>query len=156
MATIRINAAAEHTHYGIIEKLQHATPLAGRFLLGLIFLLSGFGKIADWSGTAGYMAAKNMPFIPFFLVMAILFEVVGSLSIIAGYKARWGGLALFLYLIPVTLVFHNFWAYEGMEQQMQMINFLKNAAIEGGLLLIVAHGAGLLSLDARAEHNRAA
>jgi putative oxidoreductase len=65
-------------------------------------------------------------------------------------------LILALYLVPVTLLCHNFWAYHGMDQQMQMINFLKNLAILGGLLALASEGAGPISLDARYQHTSAA
>lgn len=133
----------------LIATLQRYAPLAGRGLLSLIFLLSAAGKVANFSGTEQFMASKNMPLVPFFLVMAILFESLGGLSVLLGYKARIGALALIVFLIPATLIFHNFWDYQGMEQQMQMINFLKNAAIMGGLTLLLAYGAGALSLDGR-------
>jgi putative oxidoreductase len=133
----------------LAAKLQRVAPLAGRAAISAIFLLSAAGKLADYSGTAGYMASKGMPFVPFFLVMAILFELAGGLSVLLGYKARIGAAALIVFLIPATLIFHNFWAYQGMEQQMQMINFLKNVAIMGGLTLLIAFGSGNLSLDRR-------
>jgi len=150
MATVR--AIAQHessTGFHLVEKLQHAAPLVGRGLLSVIFLLSGVGKLADWSGTAGYMASKHMPAVPFFLLAAVTFELLGGLSVLTGFKARWGALALIVFLIPVTLIFHNFWAYEGMEQKTQMINFLKNLAIMGGLLMVAANGAGPISVDER-------
>ncbi len=142
----------EHLEVGrneksIVERLQYVTPLAGRAGLSLIFLLSAFGKLMNLSGTAGYMASKNMPLVPLFLAGAIAFELLGGLSVLLGFKARWGAAALIFFLIPATLIFHNFWAYEGMEQQMQMINFLKNVAIGGGLLTLIAHGSGPLSLE---------
>jgi len=127
--------------------IQSCITVAGRVLLSLIFVLSGLNKIANWSGTAQYMASKGMVAVPFFLGMAILFELVGGLSVLTGFKARWGALALVLFLIPVTAIFHNFWAFEGMERQMQMIHFMKNLAIMGGLLSIVARGAGPGSVD---------
>ena len=133
----------------VVEKLQYVTPLAGRGLLSLIFIMSAFGKVTSWEGTAGYMASKGMPAVPFFLTAAILFELFGGLSVLAGYKARLGAIALIIFLIPATLIFHNFWAYQGMEQQMQMINFLKNLSIVGGLLLVTAFGPGPLSVDQR-------
>lgn len=122
-------------------------PLLGRILLSAIFLVSGFGKIGDWSGTAGYMTAQGMPAVPFFLFMAIVFELAGGVSILIGFKARWGALMLIVFLIPATLIFHAFWAVEPDEFRMQMINFLKNLAIMGGLLQILAHGPGALSVD---------
>jgi putative oxidoreductase len=132
-------------------KVERYAPLVGRILLSVLFLLSGFGKITGWGTTAGYMASKGMPLVPFFLAMAILFELGGGLSVLFGFWARLGALALFVYLIPTTLIFHNFWAYTGMERQMNQINFLKNLAIMGGLLMVVAFGPGPLSVDARRE-----
>ncbi len=132
-----------------MENLKRYAPLAGRILLAIIFLLSGFNKFAAWDQTAGYMASKGMPLVPFFLVCAALIELAGGLSVLLGFKARLGAAALFLYLIPTTLIFHNFWALEGMEQQVQMVMFLKNLAIMGGLLLLFAFGPGGSSLDER-------
>jgi len=129
--------------------IQCAVTVAGRILLSLIFIASGFGKIGNWSGTAQYMASKGMVAVPFFLFMAIVFEIGGGLSVVLGLKARWGALALFLFLIPVTAIFHNFWAFADMERQMQMIHFMKNLAIMGGLLLVAARGAGPGSIDER-------
>lgn len=124
-------------------------PLVGRVCLSAIFLLSGINKIGNWDQTAGYMASKGMPLVPLFLAGAIVFEVAGGLSVLLGYKARVGAALLIVFLIPATLIFHNFWALEGQEQQLQMIMFLKNVAILGGLLLVVGFGAGPMSLDSR-------
>lgn len=132
--------------------MQNASSLLGRNLLSLIFVASGMGKMADWSGTAGYMASRGMVAVPFFLTMAILFEVIGGLLVLTGFKARWGAAALFLFLIPVTAIFHNFWALEQMERQMQMIHFMKNLAIMGGLLVVVAFGPGSLSLGQKGNN----
>jgi putative oxidoreductase len=132
-----------------MQKLERFAPLLGRILLAQIFLLSGLNKIGAWEQTAGYMASKNLPLVPFFLVAAILFEVGGGLSVALGYKARLGAAALVVFLIPATLIFHNFWALQGMEQQVQMIMFMKNLAILGGLLLVIGFGPGPLSLDHR-------
>lgn len=122
--------------------------LSGRILLSAIFVMSGFAKIADWSGTANYMAAEGMTAIPFFLTMAILIEVGAGLGLLTGCGTRVSAATLFLFLIPTTLVFHDFWTLEGSERQMQMIQFMKNLAIMGGLLGYAAVGAGALSLDA--------
>jgi putative oxidoreductase len=139
---------------GLAQKRTNMNPgierwltLLGRILLSLIFILSGLGKIGDWSGTAGSMAAKGMVAVPFFLTMAILFELGGGLTVLLGFKARLGAWALVFYLIPVSLIFHNFWAFTGAEQRMQVINFLKNLAIMGGLLLVALRGAGKPCID---------
>lgn len=134
----------------------------GRLLLAAIFLLSGANKLKNWAGTEAQMEAHGMAAIPLlqgvapgmtavhvFLTAAVVIEILGGLMVLLGCGTRFAALVLFLYLIPVTLVFHNFWAYQGSEQQMQMINFLKNLAIMGGLLKYVAAGAGAWSVDAR-------
>ena len=89
-----------------------------------------------------------MPAVPFFLTMAILFELGAGTCLLFGFQARSAALALVFFLIPTTLVFHNFWAATGPEQQNQMQHFLKNLAIMGGLATVIAHGAGALSIDA--------
>jgi putative oxidoreductase len=131
-----------HSSYSIVS-------LVGRLLLALIFVRSGLMKIPDWSATAGYMAAKGIPIVPVFLAATIAVEVLGGLSVALGLWARVSAAVLALYLIPVTLIFHKFWGLHGMEQQMQITNFLKNLAIMGGLTLVAALGPGPLSLEVR-------
>ena len=130
-----------------IEGNSKRTILIGRILLSLIFLVSAAGKLFNFNGTAGMMSAKGFPVASLFLVGALAFELLGGLSVLTGYKARLGAAALIIFLIPTTLIFHNFWAAQGMEQQMQAANFLKNVAIAGGLALLVAFGPGPLSID---------
>ncbi len=122
-------------------------PLIGRVLIALIFLLSGYGKITGWDQTAGFMSAAGMPLVPLFLAGAIAVELLGGLSLLLGIKARVGGAALFLFMIPTTLIFHGFWKLEGPEQHMQMLMFMKNLAIMGGLGFVAAYGSGRYSLD---------
>ena len=123
--------------------------LVGRILVGLIFIISGFGKIGGYAGTAGYMASKGMPMIEVLLPLTILVELGGGLLIAIGWKARWADAIIFLLLIPVTLVFHNPVGLAAAEAQQQMINLLKNLSIMGGMLGLVAFGPGGFSLDAR-------
>ena len=110
--------------------------LVGRILLASIFVISGLAKIADWTGNSAYMAAQGMQLVPFFLAAAILVEIIGGLAIILNYKTRAIALLLFLYLIAVTLIFHDFWSVTGTERQTQMVHFLKNLSIMGGLLIL--------------------
>jgi putative oxidoreductase len=128
---------------------QGFVALLARVLLSAIFVLSGVNKIMDWSGTEGYMESKEMPLVPLLHVGAIVFELGGGLLVLSGFKARWGAVALILFIIPATLIFHNFWAVPETQRQEQMINFLKNVAILGGLLMVVAFGPGGFSLDRR-------
>jgi len=130
-----------------VESNSKHIILIGRILLSLIFLISAAGKLFNFTGTAGMMSAKGFPVASLFLIGALAFELLGGLSVLTGYKARLGAAALIIFLIPVTLIFHNFWAYQGMEQQMQAAMFLKNLAIAGGLALVIAFGSGPLSVD---------
>lgn len=130
----------------ICNMVKDYGPVIGRLMLALIFILSGFNKITGWDGTLQYMSSKGLPLTEVLLGLTILIELGGGLLIAAGWYARWAALAVFLFIIPTTLVFHNFWTFEGMERQMQMIQFLKNLAIMGGLLYVVAFGSGKFSV----------
>jgi len=123
--------------------VQKVGFLAGRILLSTIFLMSGLGKLTNFTGTQQYMANYGMPMTKFFLICAIILEIGGGLSILLGYRAKWGALALVIFLIPATLIFHTRFS-----DQIQMIMFMKNLAIMGGLVLIATQGAGPLSIDA--------
>src|SRR3989304_8507178 len=129
------------------QLVKQLGPRAGRIMLALIFLISGFGKIGNFAGTAGFMASKGIPFAEIALALAIIIEIGGGVMLVAGWKARWAALAIFLFLIPATLIFHNFWAVEAAQFQNQMNHFLKNVCILGGMLYIMAFGSGPLSLD---------
>ena len=130
------------------EKLQRLLPLPGRILISLIFFMSGIGKIFDFSGTTAYMEnVGNMPMASILLVGAIVLELAGGLSIILGFKARIGAILLMVFLIPATLIFHDFWTFPEEQQKIQMIMFMKNLSIFGALLTIVAYGSGPFSLD---------
>src|SRR5688500_1223036 len=96
---------------GRIEVLERYGWFVARLLISQIFVISGIMKILDWDGTAAQMEGRNMFWVPLFLAGAIAFELVGGLALFVGYKARLAALALFLFLIPVTLTFHNFWTY---------------------------------------------
>jgi putative oxidoreductase len=116
--------------------------LAGRLLLAYLFVVNGYGKIGGFAGTAKYMASKGMPLVEPLLVGAILIELVGGLMLAVGWKARWAAWAIFLFLIPTTLIFHPAWA-----DPAQTIQFQKNLAIMGGMLYVAFMGPGKLSLD---------
>jgi putative oxidoreductase len=131
------------------QNIQNAAALIGRILLGLIFVISGFGKIGGYAGTAGYMASQGLPLVSILLPLTILVELGGGLLLMVGWKARWVALVFVLFLIPVTAVFHNPAGLDPAQAQQQMINLLKNLAIMGGMLQVVAFGAGAWSLDGR-------
>jgi putative oxidoreductase len=125
------------------------TTLAGRILIAVIFLISGFFKVGGYAQIVGYAAAMHLPAPGVAIAVAAAVELACGLAILAGFKTRFAAWLLFLYLIPVTYVFHNFWAVQGQEQQLQMVNFLKNVAIMGGLLVLSVNGAGAYSADGK-------
>lgn len=122
--------------------------LLGRVLLSAIFILSGFSKIFTFHAMAGMLAAKGFPLATVAAGIAIAIEVVGGLAILTGFKAKIAAWVVFLYLIPTTLLFHNFWTMQGAMRVSNQTNFMKNLAIMGGLLLLASNGAGRCSLDA--------
>jgi putative oxidoreductase len=128
---------------------QNFAALVGRVLLALIFLSSGIQKVMDPAGTLGYMTSAGLPFAQVLLWASVVVEIGAAAMLIFGWKARWGAAALFLWMIPVTAVFHNPWAGDPSQAQMQMIHLMKNVSIVGGLLLALAFGPGRWSVDAR-------
>jgi putative oxidoreductase len=133
----------------LCEMVRQYGPLAGRILMALIFLKSGFAKITGFAGTAGFMASKGMPFAEVLLAGALVFELAGAIMLILGWRVHWGALLLIVFMIPATLMFHNFWAVDAAQYQNQLNHFLKNVAMVGGLLYVMAFGAGPLSMDSR-------
>lgn len=121
-------------------------PLLGRILIGHLFLLSGLNKVFHYSQTAAYMASKNVPMVELLLVLSIIIEIVGALMIILGWRVKLAATIVFLWLIPVTFMMHNFWAVPGAERMGQLINFQKNLVIMGAMLYLVAFGPGPYSL----------
>lgn len=128
--------------------------LSGRMLLSVMFLISGVFKVAGYSQMVGYATAVHLPMPGVAIAAAAVLELALGLAILAGFKTRVSAWVLFLYLIPVTFFFHNFWAVQGQAQQVQMANFLKNAAIMGGLLVLAVNGAGAYSADAALANNK--
>ena len=119
-----------------------STELGGRILLALIFVTAGWQKIGGYAGTQAYMESVGVPGL--LLPAVILLELGGGLAIIAGFMTRWVAAALALFRLASAALFH----YNPAEQ-MQMILFMKNLAMAGGFALLLVHGAGPWSLDAR-------
>lgn len=126
-------------------------PLAGRLLLAFMFIFSGWGKIGSYAGTAGYMASKGLPFPELLLPFVIAVELGGGILLVIGWHTRLAALALFVLTFVAALIFHNFWAVPPEQAQNQMIHFMKNVTIMGGMMYVMAFGAGPLSLDHRSE-----
>lgn len=128
---------------------QGLTVLVARFLLALMFVLSGLSKLGGLEGTAGYIASVGLPAAQLLALGAGVLELVAGVLLIVGWQARWAALALALFTVLATFLFHNFWAMPKEQQFMQQLMFMKNLAITGGLLMVFSYGAGALSLDAR-------
>ncbi|HKW36176.1 MAG TPA: DoxX family protein [Burkholderiales bacterium] len=121
--------------------MNNLAALAGRILLALIFLQSGVEKFVHYTGTLAYMTKAGLPFPQVLLVISGVVETGCALALITGWKTRAAALALVIWMIPVTLIFHN--PASGGDA---MIHFMKNLAITGGLLVLFASGPGALSL----------
>ena len=130
--------------------LQKFIPLLGRVLLALIFIFSGAHKITHFSATGTSMAAHGLPLPEVLLVATICIELGGGLMLLLGWHARWAALAIFLFLIPTTLIFHAFWSVDPSNAQLlssQSNQFMKNLAIMGGMLYVFAFGSGSYSVE---------
>ena len=130
------------------------TALVARLLLAPLFLLAGISKLADIPATVGYMQSAGIPYAEPLAIVAALAEILGGLSILTGLLTRVGALGLIVFLIPTTLIFHDFWNLAGPERAMQMVNFLKNLAIMGGLTLLIADGPGRFAFDTKVRRSR--
>ncbi len=122
--------------------MQALLPLIGRILLAAIFLWSGIKDIRTFEGTASSMQEQGIFLPQVLLVGAIICLMLGSLALILGLKARWGAVLLIVFLIPTTLVYHP-----PTGDEIEFIQFMKNLALIGALLLIVSAGPGPVSFD---------
>jgi putative oxidoreductase len=127
---------------------QGTVVVLGRFFFALIFLMSGplhFSK-----QEVAYAAAQGVPLPSILVPFSGLLALAGGLSILLGYRAKLGAWLIVLFLVPVTVMMHNFWAvHDPMMAQVHMAFFMKNVSMLGGALLISQFGAGPFSLDAR-------
>lgn len=154
MATL--NDSQRTFGYGKMSQTTHvahprlwAVPF-GRFLYSLIFIMSGLTHFS--SGTIGYAESQGIPMPGVLVPVTGAMIMVGGLSVLFGYKARFGALLIALFLVPTTLIMHAFWnVSDPMMAQNQMIHFMKNIAMLGGSVLLMFYGAGPVSLD----HHRA-
>lgn len=117
-------------------------PLLARLLLVAEFVVAVNGKISGWNGQAAYMAAHGMRFIAPLLGAALAIELLGSICLITGYRARVAAAVMCAYLGVVSVRLHDFWNQSGMASGANMTQFFKNLGMMGGLLLIAAYGPG--------------
>ena len=118
---------------------QGAISLLARWLISFIFVTSAYSKIFGWSANVEYMHSKHMPAAALLLAAALVVEAVGSVCLITGFGARIAATVMFFYMIPVTFLLHEFMS----------VNFQKNLALMGGLLMIAAFGPGGIALGLR-------
>jgi putative oxidoreductase len=118
--------------------------VAARVLMAQIFIISGWGKLMGVSATEGLFAKLGIPMVGIVVPLVILVELGGGLALLLGFKTRWVAAVLAAFTLVSALIAHSNFA-----DQMQMINFMKNVAITGGLLLFVKYGAGAPSIDER-------
>ena len=138
----------------IVPEVPQVAPhptimLVGRLLVAAIFFVSGIAKLINTDATVGHMEQHGIPEAHTLALVAGIAEVAGALALTFGFLTRLGAVGLILFLVPTTFIFHAFWAVPAAEQKMQMISFLKNLGLIGGLMFLVANGAGRYSLDAK-------
>ena len=131
--------------------VQNTFALIGRLLFALIFVPAGWGKIAGFSGVAGYIASKGVPLPEVCAALAIAAELGLGLLILVGWQTRWAALGLAIFVAVITPIFHNFWAMPEAQVMMQQQAFFKNLAIVGGLLVLSAFGPGAFSIEGRGK-----
>ena len=133
----------------MLSNLQNPLALIGRLLLALMFVLAGFSKIGGFAGTVSYMQSKGIPMASVLAVLTSVLELGGGLLLILGWQTRWVALAIGLFTLLVSVIFHNFWAMTGPAQMTNQLMFMKNLAVAGGMFMLTAFGPGAISLDAR-------
>ena len=142
-------ALAHLLHYSKEEvNDMRYSVLAGRVLFSLLLVMAGVGLFS--SQQIAFAAAQGVPLASIAVPISGLLAVLGGLSIALGYKAKWGAALIVLFLVPVTLMMHNFWSVnDPAVAQDQMAHFMKNLSLIGSALFISYFGSGPLSLDAR-------
>ncbi len=130
-----------------LASLSDWADVIGRMGLALLFLWSGYDKVAHPVRTIAYMQAYGLPAADLLIWPALLLELAGGAMLVLGWKARWVALALAVYTFAATFVFHAYWSVPADQVMNQQIHFMSNLAIAGGLLLVFAHGSGRYALD---------
>ncbi|WP_297844797.1 DoxX family protein [Pseudomonas sp.] len=139
------SAISTSSHTALNSSTVNASlALAGRIMIAAIFLLSGFSKITAPAMMIGYIQSVGLPLPAVALGLAILVEVGGSIALILGYRTKLIAAIMALFTVVTAIAFHN-----NLADQNQFIHFFKNIAMAGGLLQVIALGAGRFSLDAR-------
>ncbi len=130
-------------------RLAHYGPLVARILLAQVFIISGFGKWKAFAATAAFMGNLGLPASQSLLVLTIALELGGGILLVLGWQARALALAFFVFTLLAAVVVHPFWNVQAPGLGGQLNNFMKNLAIMGGMLYVVIHGPGPLSLGGK-------
>lgn len=123
--------------------------LLARWLLCAVFLVAAVYKVLHWEATSLQLEDLDLQMVPLLLAGAIAVEILGGLSLFVGSWTRTGALVLLLFMIPTTLLFHDFWTVAAEQRNEQMHIFFRNCGIMGGLLYVIANGPGRFSRDYR-------
>ncbi|MEQ5838713.1 DoxX family protein [Paraburkholderia acidicola] len=138
---LKVNAVGSDASLGV-----------ARVLLAILFLVSGVLKVIGFDGMVGYATIKHLPFPTLSILVALAIEIGCGSLLAVGYKVRWAALALIIFTLPTSFIFHPFWSVDAKQFDEQLYNFLKNISIIGGLLYVVVVGPGAVSLDARLKN----
>ena len=131
------------------ERIRDEALLIARILLAVLFLVFGWGKLTDYSGTVAYMTQSGAPLPSVAALVAIVIEFFGAIALILGAWTRPLAVLLAFFTLAAGLIGHRYWTMTGADRFMNMINFYKNVSLMGGFFLLYVTGAGKFSIDAR-------
>jgi putative oxidoreductase len=149
MATVASPSTGYATTGYALTPAQNIFALIGRILIAWLFIPSGWSKLTGFAGTVGYISSKGVPLPEVAAAIAVAVELGLGILLLVGFKTRWTALLMALFIIGITIIFHNYWAVEAAQVMAQKMNFYKNMAIAGGTLAFAAFGAGEYSVDGR-------
>jgi len=129
--------------------LQNPLALVGRILLAILFIKYGFEKVVGFQGTVGCIAAKGLPMAAVLAALGAVVELGGGILLAVGLLTGWAALALAGFCVLPAFLFHPFWTLPAEQQYGEQVNFFKDLALAGGLLVVAGFGAGAASIDGR-------
>jgi len=130
-----------------MDKQNDVAALIGRILLAYVFIPSGFETLTGFAGTVGYVKSAGVPLPEVAAAIKVALELGAGFLVLFGFKTRWAALAMIVYLIVITPIFHAYWSAPEATRMAQELNFSKNVGIIGGFFLLLAFGPGRLSAD---------
>ena len=146
METVHVIMKSDATESNLVSLFDWA-GIIGRIGLAWLFLWSGYGMFAHTASQVALMQAYGMPAANILIWPTALVEVFAGAMLVVGWRARWPALALIVFTVATTFIFHAYWSVPADQVMNQQIEFIKNLAIVGGLLLVLAHGSGRYALD---------